>query len=473
MIDQFLQREIDLGSFPSAVYAVGSSFGIEQEGALGHAVAVPLRLPATLDTIYDCASLTKALVTTALVLQELPLDHRIHGYTVRELLTHTSGLRAWMPLYAYADPIAALLREGPEYERGTRVVYSDLNFILLWTAIADYVSKARERFPDAIFNPPAELRPRIAATEWGQLYEAKFGGRTDLPKREGLIWGETHDGNSFHLGRGCAGNAGLFATARTVFRIAQAWVNAELLPREVVDEATRNLTPGLDDARGLGWQLPTGSAATHMLSPRAFGHTGFTGTSCWIDPDRDRIMVLLTNRVHPCAAPIAMQQIRGEFHRLALEDAIEIRLATPDDAAAVSDVMREAFAEHVPQYTAGAIDATVLDAERMAARMREGPVWVGVHRGAIVATASAVARDGGLYVRGMGVRLSARGRHLGERLLRTIERHAREERIARMFLSTTPYLLRAIALYERFGFRRSEEGPRDLFGTPLFTMEKM
>jgi len=324
MIDEFLQREIDLGSFPGAAYAVGSSRGIEREGAVGHAVAVPLRLPATIETIWDCASLTKALITTTLALQELSLEQRIHGYTVRELLTHTSGLRAWMPLYAYDDPIAALLAEGPEYERGTRVVYSDLNFILLWTAIDDYAAKARRRIfaplglDDAMLHPPASLRPRIAATEWGQRYEAKLAGRTDLPKREGLIWGETHDGNSFHLGSGAAGNAGLFATARAVFRIAQAWMNAELLPRELVDEATRNLTPGLDDARGLGWQLPTGSAATSMLSPRAFGHTGFTGTSVWVEPELDRIMVLLTNRVHPCAAPVPMQQVRGEFHRLAL-----------------------------------------------------------------------------------------------------------------------------------------------------------
>jgi CubicO group peptidase (beta-lactamase class C family) len=323
VIDDFLQREIALGSFPSAVYAIGSPRGIEREGALGQAVAVPLRVPATLDTIYDCASLTKPLITTVLALQELELDQRIHGYTVRELLTHTSGLRAWMPLYAYADPIAALLEHGPEYERGTRVVYSDLNFILLWSAIEDYAAKARERIfrplglDDAMFNPPPALRPRIAATEWGQRYEAKLANRTDLPKREGLIWGQTHDGNSFHAG-GTAGNAGLFATARAVFRLAQAWVNGELLPPVLVDEATRNLTPGLDDARGLGWQLPTGSAATSMLSPRAFGHTGFTGTSVWIDPDRDRIMVLLTNRVHPCAAPVPIQQIRGEFHRLAL-----------------------------------------------------------------------------------------------------------------------------------------------------------
>jgi len=314
VIDKFLQREIDIGSFASAVYAIGNSRGITAEGAVGNAVSVPFRIPATLDTIYDCASLTKPLVTTALILGKIKnIDDKFHDFTYRELLTHTSGLRAWLPLYSYkSEYIDTILKDGPEYKRGTRVVYSDLNFILLWYALE---KKLTVGVDDAYINPPLELRSRIAATEWGQRYEAKMG---NMPApRDGLIWGETHDGNSFFAG-GTAGNAGLFATARAVFRMAQMWVNAEILPRAVVDDATRNHTKGLDDARGLGWQLPTGSEATSMLSPRAFGHTGFTGTSVWIEPDRDRIMVLLTNRVHPCAAPINIQRIRGEFHRLAL-----------------------------------------------------------------------------------------------------------------------------------------------------------
>lgn len=323
-LDDFLRREIDAGSFPSAVYAIGSSRGIERENALGNAVVVPMRIPASLETMYDCASITKPLITTTLALQSLEIDER-----VRALLTHTSGLRAWMPLYMYPDYLTAIREHGAEYEPGTRVIYSDLNFILLWALLSllqDYETLARQRIfaplgieHDAMFNPPRSLRPRIAATEWGQRFEAKLANRPEIAaRRDGLIWGETNDGNSFGAG-GTAGNAGLFATAGAIFRLAQTWVNAELLPRAVVDEATSNLTPGLEDARGLGWQKPTGSAATTMLSSRAYGHTGFTGTSVWIDPDRDRIMVLLTNRVHPCAAPVAMQRIRGEFHRLALK----------------------------------------------------------------------------------------------------------------------------------------------------------
>ena len=320
-LDDFLQREIDVGSFSSASYAIGSSAGILRENALGHAVAVPFRIPATVDTLYDCASITKVLITTPLVLQLLPLDEQV----VR-LLTHTSGLRAWMPLYAYPDPLRALREDGPEYEPGTRVVYSDLNFILLWSMLDDYVGLAQSRIflplglTDAMFRPPCSLLPRIAATEWGQRFEPRLAGRWDIPGlRQGLMWGDTNDGNSHHLGHGTAGNAGLFATARAVFRIAQAFVRGELVSRELVTLATRNHTIGLNESRGLGWQLASPSnAATSMLSAGSFGHMGFTGTSVWIDPARDRIMVLLTNRVHPCAASIGMARVRGELHRLAL-----------------------------------------------------------------------------------------------------------------------------------------------------------
>ncbi len=335
-VDDFLRREIEVGSFPGAVYAIGSSRGIERENALGHAIAVPFRVPATLDTIYDCASITKPLITGALVMQavaegKISLDDSFEGFTYRRLLTHTSGIRAWLPLYSYPDYLRAILEHGPESEPGTRVVYSDLNFVLLYLALTriygDYVALAESRIfkplglTDAMFRPAASLRPRIAATEWGQRFEwgmctergVSFNGF-----REGLIWGDTHDGNSHHLG-GTAGNAGLFATARAVFRIAQGWVDGTLVPRSLLEEATRNYTAGMEENRGLAWILSArGHAATGMLSERAFGHTGFTGTSVFIDPDRDRIMVLLTNRVHPIAAKIAMQKIRGEFHKLAL-----------------------------------------------------------------------------------------------------------------------------------------------------------
>lgn len=338
-LDAFLRREIDLGSFPGAAYAFGSSQSIEQQGALGHAVSVPLRIPATPDTIWDCASITKPLVTTTLILQavgdgKLTLDDRVSllpfDVRYRDLLTHSSGLAAWLPLYAFDDPIAAIVERGRECERGTRVTYSDLNFAVLHATLeslyGDYVTLAQRRIfeplgisAEAMFRPSPSLLPRIAATEWGQRFEAGMARDRTIACnrfREGLMWGEPNDGNSHHHG-GTLGNAGLFATVRGVYRLAQSWANAELVSRELRDEATRNQTPALNDSRGLGWHMATPSSdVAAMLSPRAYGHTGFTGTSVWIDPDADRIYVLLTNRVHPCAAPIAMQRIRGEFHRL-------------------------------------------------------------------------------------------------------------------------------------------------------------
>jgi len=332
-IRTLLTREIAIGSFPGAVWAVGTADGIAEEGAAGHAVSVPLRLAADLDTIYDCASLTKPLVTAQLILMavaegRIALNDAFHGYTYRQLLTHTSGLRAWLPLYALGDYLGAALERGPQIPRGQDVIYSDLNFILLYYAIreiyGDYVEAARSRvfaplgLRDACLLPPPSLKTRIAAAEWGGRWEAKMCAEAGIPcsrRRESLIWGETHDGNA-HFAGGTAGNAGLFATARALCRLAQAWLRAELLPPGLVAEATRNHTPGLSDARGLGWQKPTGSAATKMLSRDAYGHTGFTGTSLWID--RGRIYVLLTNRVHPCAAPNAMQRIRGAFHEAAV-----------------------------------------------------------------------------------------------------------------------------------------------------------
>ena len=312
---QFLKREIDAGSFPSASYAIGTLDGIEDERALGNAVAVPLRIRATPDTIYDCASLTKVLVTTILVLQavverKITLDDRYRGYTFRELLTHTTGLRAWLPMYALGDYLRAIEEQGTEHPRGTGAVYSDLNFVLLYHALSeifgDYVEAARERIfaplqlRDACFRPPVSLRPRIAATEWGQRYETGMCTVSFAGFRKGLIWGDVHDGNSFHAGGTC-GNAGLFATARDVFRIAQAFARGEIVPRELVAESTRVHTAD----RGLGWQI----------TELGYGHTGFTGTSLWIKGNR--ISVLLTNRVHPCAAPIAMHRIRREFHTMA------------------------------------------------------------------------------------------------------------------------------------------------------------
>lgn len=152
---------------------------------------------------------------------------------------------------------------------------------------------------------------------------------------------------------------------------------------------------------------------------------------------------------------------------------VQIRRATVEDASAVTFVLRQAFAEYEPLYTRQGYAATTPERAAILMRMQEGPLWVALHEKQIVGTASAVHKQTGLYVRGMGVLPAARGLGVGLRLLEQVEAVAVKNGCARLFLSTTPFLNRAIRLYEGFGFRVTDDGSSDLFGTPLVTMEKM
>ena len=152
---------------------------------------------------------------------------------------------------------------------------------------------------------------------------------------------------------------------------------------------------------------------------------------------------------------------------------IQIRIAALDDVEFIASVLRESFAEFEPVYTPQAFAATTPDGDRIRARWREGPVWVAVSDGAVVGTVAAVVGPDSIYVRSMAVLPAARGLNIGQLLLKAVEACALAHGCRRMYLSTTPFLTRAIKLYERFGFRRGGEGPDELSGTPLFTMEKM
>src|SRR5712692_5138883 len=151
---------------------------------------------------------------------------------------------------------------------------------------------------------------------------------------------------------------------------------------------------------------------------------------------------------------------------------ITTRFATTDDAEAIASLLFDSFVEYETLYTPEGFGATAITNDQIVARMREGPVWIAVRDEEIVGTVSVVAKAESLYLRGMAVLPAARGERIGALLLTHIEEFARTEGVSRLFLSTTPFLDRAIRLYERFGFRRTSEGPHELFGTPLFTMER-
>ncbi|HVT44154.1 MAG TPA: serine hydrolase domain-containing protein [Thermoanaerobaculia bacterium] len=353
-VDRLLTGEIEVGSFPGAVYAIGDARGIRVENALGHAALKPAKIKTSLDTIYDVASLTKPLITSTLVLRAaaeglLDLGDRVakHMPELREtdkrdvtfidLLTHRGGFQAWYPLYTAGMSdrayLQALVQRPLRYAPGTREIYSCLGFILLHLALERITGKRAEDLAAekifaplgltrSLFNPPPEMKYTIAATEWGNGNERLMvaeRGLTFPHFRNYLIWGEVNDGNAYYMG-GMGGNAGLFSTAREIFSMARSHLSRDerLLPASMIDRSLRNYTVGLEENRGLGWQLPSldPDGPTAMLSLHSFGHTGFTGTSVWIDPDRDLIMVLLTNRVHPSVQPISMQKIRRKFHLL-------------------------------------------------------------------------------------------------------------------------------------------------------------
>lgn len=357
-LSSFLTEHINAGEFPSAVYLVGEGDGIIFADALGQAVVRPYQIANKLDTIYDLASLTKPLVTGMLCarrieLGELTLDSSVSHYlpefertdkqmiTVRELLTHTSGLPAWRPLYLLAEDeperaASAIASLDLEYKSGSRVVYSDLGFIalgiLLERMTGHHLAELAQheiieplKLKQTFFNPELALQTGIAACELGNGYEKNVCNETGAGEyansRRRLIWGEVHDGNAYFLG-GAAGHAGLFSTAGEVFQLAQQFIaeSSRLLTAPTCKLFRENMTEGLEEARSLAWQLAAtkDSTAGHDLPPDSFGHNGFTGTSLWIDPDHHRVFVLLTNRTHARELPFAnINAVRRQFHSLA------------------------------------------------------------------------------------------------------------------------------------------------------------
>jgi CubicO group peptidase (beta-lactamase class C family) len=358
-ISSFLDERIAAGDFPSAVYLVAEKGSAIFADARGNAVVSAQPIAATLETIYDLASLTKPLVTGLLCNRrieagELTLDSSVAHYlaefdrtdkqeiTVRHLLTHTSGLPAWQPLYVLAGgqrdrAPGAIASLKLEYKPGTRVVYSDLSFILLGFLLERMTGTrlaqlARQeifeplKLQHTFFNPEQAMQTGIAACEIGNAYEREMwsntGGSEYRDWRKDLIWGEVHDGNAHFLG-GAAGHAGLFSTAQETFVLAQQFLAGEskLLKPETCQLFRQNMTSGLEEARSLGWQLAAtkDSTAGTDLPGDSFGHTGFTGTSCWIDPQHERVFILLTNRTHARALPFAnINSVRRRFHSLAV-----------------------------------------------------------------------------------------------------------------------------------------------------------
>jgi beta-N-acetylhexosaminidase len=363
-----VEKAIADQAFPGATMAVGFRGKVSYH-AFGK-LSYDANAPATkLDTMYDLASLTKVVVTTTLVeklvegdfpspldldapierylpewitgpeantphkitvknlreLNDWPGDRQLawrHKVTVRYLMTHTSGLppfkEYWRTSTGKADTLKDIFAEPLEYEPGTKVVYSDLGIILMAEIIQRLTGKpldelAREYIfhpigmKNTMYNPPKQIWPEIAPTE------------VDNQFRHRLVQGEVHDENAFAIG-GVSGHAGVFSTAPDLAAFCQMLLNGgvyahdRILKRATIAEFTVP-QPLAQNERTLGWVVPTeGSSSGHYFSSHSYGHTGFTGTTIWIDPDRQLFVVLLTNRVNPTRENHKIAEVRPEVH---------------------------------------------------------------------------------------------------------------------------------------------------------------
>lgn len=321
-VDSIVGSALAEGAAPGAAVAIGRYGRIVHLEGYGRTDTEGGGTAVDAHTVFDLASLTKVVGTTtaAMILEDedkLDIDRPVRDYlpdfddpakaaiTVRMLLTHSGGLEAFAPLFRefrgrdqyLAQINARPLAAGP----GTRTVYSDWDFILLQLVIERVTGQPLDRFlhervfatlgmHDTRFAPPDEWKPRVAPTEIDTM-------------RGGKVWGFVHDENAWAIG-GVAGHAGLFSSAHDLAVFAHMMLNggrhggAQIVRPETVARWTARQDTG--SSRALGWDTPAGtSSAGRYFSPRSFGHTGFTGTSMWMDPERGLFVILLTNRVNP------------------------------------------------------------------------------------------------------------------------------------------------------------------------------
>ena len=338
-----LQTAVEQRAFPGAAAAVthqGRLIALKSVGRFSYEADSPEVLP---DTIYDLASVTKVIATAALcmilyergvfrleqkVVEVLPefagTDARRNAIPFRMLLAHSSGLPAYVKLFQQTPNRQELIAEAMQVpltaDPGSRVEYSDVGFILLGVALERLAGQPLDQLcQQEIFSPlelkylryrpPAEWKPRIPPTA------------DDRSFRHKIIQGEVNDENAWVMG-GVAGHAGCFGNAAEVAVLAECMLRggAPLVQSEMVELFARRETSPAGTSRALGWDTPSQpSQSGRYFSSRSFGHLGFTGTSLWIDPERQLSVTLLTNRTWPDCSSQLIKQVRPVFHNAVVE----------------------------------------------------------------------------------------------------------------------------------------------------------
>lgn len=330
-VDRAVEEAVQKGATPGGVVLIGHGGNVVYRKAFGLQMIEPVRVPASLDTIFDLSSLTKVIATAPAVMHlaergklkiEAPVvrywpDFRGHGkerITIKELLTHVSGLRAGFRRLPsnYAQALKKLAAEKPECAPGSLFNYSDLNFAVLGEVVRRVSGESLENYcathlfgplgmKETVFRPPAGLLGRIAPTQY---------------RKGKMLQGEVHDPLAWRMG-GAAGHAGLFSTADDLAIFAQFLLDGGragdpashgvqgegrvLLPETIRLMTSPRTPPGCGALRGLGWDIdsPYSTCRGDLFPVGSYGHTGYTGTSIWIDPVSSTYVILLTNRVHP------------------------------------------------------------------------------------------------------------------------------------------------------------------------------
>jgi len=346
-VEKVITGAISDSAFPGAVILIWKDGEIICEKPFGHFTYGQNSTKVKLNTIYDLASLTKVLATTtgAMICIDkklFSLNDEVARYipsfasngkenvTIKNLLLHNSGLPAWKQYYNKDLPLEGILQDiynsEIEFKPGTKTVYSDLGMIVLGKVIEEVSNKSLDEFckekifnplkmNDTFFNPPDSLNDRIPPTENDNYWRMK------------LIRGEVHDENASLLG-GAAGHAGLFSTAGDIAKLLEILItNGNVNGDQFIQKETVELFTSKKNSKNkrlLGWNLKSekGSSAGNKFSTESFGHTGFTGTSIWIDPARNLFVVFLTNRVYPSRENKKILQVRPKLHD-AVIDAIE------------------------------------------------------------------------------------------------------------------------------------------------------
>jgi len=337
-IDEAVQEAIQSKEIPGAVVLVARRGRIGYLKAFGNRALTGQPEPMTVDTIFDVASLTKVMAAAPAVMTlveegKIRLDDKVKRYlpmftgggkesiTLRQLLTHYSGLRADFDLSrvwtGYDATLQELWNETTQSEAGKEFVYSDLNFITLGEVVRAVSGQPLDVFvkehiysvlgmSETTYNPPEDWRPRIAPTESRARSLQYLKGQDDSAASQVVLRGEVHDPTAWRMG-GVSGHAGLFSSARDVAIYAQMLLNrgryqgARIFSLLTVQAMTIPQSPkGAPALRGLGWDIETSySSPRGDLFAGGFGHTGFTGTSLWIHPATETFIVILSNRVHP------------------------------------------------------------------------------------------------------------------------------------------------------------------------------